>query len=279
VTRRPDPITALTAECEELDDVLAGLDEDQWRLPTPAPGWTIAHQVAHLAATFRMAGLSASDPDAFLALARGLGPDFTGNVANALAEYLPDPPQVLFGRWRAERRTAVKALAAVPAGRLVPWLVNPLPPAVLAAAGMMEAFAHGQDIADTLGIRRVRTDRISCLVAFAVRTWDFGYLARDEPRPEVEFAFDLRAPSGARWHFGPPDASQRISGPAEHLCLLVTRRRHRDDLAMTAVGPDAEHWLDIAQAYRGPAGEGRRPWRSGAGHHPVPIGHRVIGCS
>jgi uncharacterized protein (TIGR03084 family) len=74
----------------------------------------------------------------------------------------------------------------------------------------------------------------------------------------VEFRFELTAPSGAQWPFGPEDATQRISGSAEDFCLLVTRRRHRDDLALTAIGQDAEHWLDIAQAYRGPAGEGRK---------------------
>jgi uncharacterized protein (TIGR03084 family) len=259
VTRHPDPIAALTAECDELDQLLAGLDDQQWQLPTPAPGWTITDQVAHLAATFKLAGLSPSDPEAFTAVVRRLDPDFSVNVDNAMREFLSDPPEVLFSRWQAERAAAVKALAAVPGDQLVPWLVNPLPPAVLAMAGMMEAFAHGQDIADALGIRRTRTDRIKFLVAFAVRTWDFGYLAREEPRPDVEFGFDITAPSGAQWQFGPPDAAQRISGPAEDFCLLVTRRRHRDDLAVTAVGADAEHWLDIAQAYRGPAGAGREP--------------------
>ena len=259
MTQQPDPTGALTAECDELDELLAGLDDAQWKLPTPAPGWTITHQVAHLAATFRMAGLAGSDPDAFVAVMQRLDQDFTVNVANALSDYLTAPPEVLFGRWQAERTAAVKALAAVPGDQLVPWLVNPLPPSILMMAGMMEAFAHGQDIADALGVRRTRTDRIKFLVAFAVRTWDFGYLARDEPRPNVEFGFELTAPSGARWQFGPENATQRISGPAEDFCLLVTRRRHRDDLAITAVGPDAEHWLDIAQAYRGPAGKGREP--------------------
>jgi len=259
VTQQPDPTGALTAECDEVDAMLAGLDDEQWQLPTPAPGWTIAHQVAHLAATFRVAGLAGSDPDAFRALMTRLSNDFTANVANALAEYLADPPKVLFDRWQAERNTAVKALSSVPGDQLVPWLVNPLPPSVLMMAGMMEAFAHGQDIADALGVRPVRTDRIRFLVAFAIRVWDFGYLARNEPKPDVEFRYELTAPSGALWQFGPENAEQRISGPAEDFCLLVTRRRHRDDLAVTAVGPDAERWLDIAQAYRGPAGEGRRP--------------------
>src|ERR671921_767820 len=82
VTQQPDPIGALTAECDELDQSLAGLDDQQWELPTPAPGWTIRHQVAHLAATFRLAGLSASDPDAFIALMERLDQNFTVNVAN-----------------------------------------------------------------------------------------------------------------------------------------------------------------------------------------------------
>ena len=263
MTLRPDPIQALTAECDELDDVLAGLGEEQWELATPAPGWTIAHQVAHLTATFRMAGIAASDPDAYPGPMRKMDQDFTTRVANSLSQYLSDPPHVLFVRWQTERTAAVKALASVPADQPVPWLVGPLPPVVLTMAGIMEAFAHGQDITDALGIRRTRTDRIKFLVAFAVRTWDFGYLARNEPRPNVDFGFDLTAPSGAQWQFGPQHASQRISGPAEDFCLLVTRRRHRDDLALTAVGPDAEHWLDIAQAYPGPAGEGRKPGQFG----------------
>jgi len=42
----------LVAEGEQVDRLLSGLDAEQWRLLTPAPGWTIAHQVAHLASSF-----------------------------------------------------------------------------------------------------------------------------------------------------------------------------------------------------------------------------------
>ena len=254
-----DPISALIEECDDLDRIIAGLTDEQWDLATPAPGWTVAHQVAHLAATFKLAGLAASDPAAFTALVSNLSSNFNANVTAALAEYLNDPHEVLFKRWQSERSEAIRSLAAVPEGQVVPWLVNPLPPAILAMAGMMEAFAHGQDIADTVGAQRQRTDRIRFLVAFAVRTWDFGYQARKEQPPAVEFRFELTGPSGEVWAFGPEDASQRITGSAVDFCLLTTRRRHRDDLDIQAVGPDADHWVDIAQSYRGPAGEGRTP--------------------
>ncbi|MFY1698597.1 TIGR03084 family metal-binding protein [Solwaraspora sp. WMMA2101] len=254
-----DVISALSADGAAVDQLVSGLDAGQWQLETPAAGWTIAHQIAHLAATFRMAALAAADPAGFTAMAARLSPDFNANVDRALAEYLADPPQVLLARWRAERTAAEKALAAVPADQVVPWLVRPLPPAVLASAGMMELFGHGQDIADALGVRPQRTDRIGFLVGFAVRTWDFGYLARGLAVPDVQFRFELTAPSGKLWEFGPADGTQRITGSAEDFCLLVTRRRHRADLALTATGAEADQWLDIAQAYRGPAGPGRRP--------------------
>ncbi|SCL57458.1 TIGR03084 family protein [Micromonospora eburnea] len=248
----------LADDCAELDRLLATLGPDDWARPTPAPGWEIRHQVAHLSAVFRMASVAASDAPAFRALMEQLGDDFDANVTAALSRYLDAGAAALRGRWTEEWTTAVEGLAAVPTGQVVPWLVRPLPAPVLAAAGMMELFAHGQDIADALGVRREHTDRIRHIVDFAVRTWDFGYLSRNQTPPEQGFRYELTAPSGALWTHG-PEGAELIHGPALDLCLLVTRRRHRDDLALSAVGADADHWLDIAQAYRGPAGPGRRP--------------------
>ncbi|GAA2359979.1 wyosine base formation [Catellatospora methionotrophica] len=254
-----DVLADLTADGDDIDRLVANLPDDRWTLPTPAAGWTVAHQIAHLTATFQLAALAAGKPEAFAALAGRLSPDFNANVDAAMAPHLALPPQQLLGAFRQSRTAAERALAAVPDGQVVPWLVRPLPGPVLAAAGMMELFGHGQDIADALGVTRTYTDRLGHLVFFAVRTWDFGYQARGEQTPDVTFRYEITAPSGTVWQFGPADADQVISGPAVDFCLLVTRRRNRADLALKAVGEDAEHWLDIAQAYRGPAGEGRRP--------------------
>ena len=252
-------ISDLIAEGDQVDRLISGLSAGQLRLPTPAPGWTVAHQIAHLASIFSLAAMAAARPDSFRVLTERLSDDFDANVAAALAGYLDDQPDVLLARWRAERAAAEQALAKFPPGGVVPWLVRPLPPAMLAAAGMMELFGHGQDIADALGVRLQRTDRIRHLASFAARTWDFGYLARGLTAPAVQFRYELTGPSGAVWAFGPAHAEQRISGPAVDFCLLVTRRRHRADLALTAIGTDADRWLDIAQAYRGTPGAGRTP--------------------
>jgi enediyne biosynthesis protein E11 len=254
-----DVYADLVAEGEALDQLVADLDEEQWELPTPAPGWTIKHQVAHLTSIAGLAELAASDPDGFQQAAAGAADDFDAAVHALLSPYLAAPPFVLLSRWRSERAAASRALEALPPDRLVPWVARPIPAGILACAGIMELFAHGQDIADAVGVRREYGDRIGHLTGFAARNRDFGYLVRGLTPPEEPFRFELTAPSGAWWEFGPAAADQRITGPALDFCLLVTRRRHRDDLALVATGAEADRWLDIAQAYRGSPGTGRTP--------------------
>ncbi|WP_370366326.1 TIGR03084 family metal-binding protein [Catenulispora sp. GP43] len=253
-----DVFTDLAAEAAELERAVAGLDPAGWATPTPAPGWTVAHQIAHLGFVAHLAWTAAADPQTFAKMAAAAKDDFEGAVNAALTDYLTGGPDQTLERWRTEQAAATKALAEVPAGQVVPWLVNPLPPSILAAAGMMELFGHGQDVYDALGIDRTPTDRIGHLAFFGSRTRDFGYLAHGLTPPAEEFRFELTAPSGLVWNFGPDDAAERITGPAYDFCLLVSRRRHHADLAITASGAEAERWLEIAQAYRGPAGEGRK---------------------
>ena len=259
MSQHTDVFTDLAAECEALDKIVAGLDGAQWAWKTPAPGWTISHQIAHLTSMFRIAGLAASAPDEFVKLTAGADKDFDAAVFALLKPYLGTSPDVLLAQWRTELRGAVAALAALPPDQMVPWVARKIPAQALACAGLMELFAHGQDIADTVGVRREHTDAVGHLAWFGTRNWDFGYQVRGLTPPAVKFGYELTAPSGAVWEFGPADARQRISGPAVDFCLLVTRRRHRDDLALRTIGADADRWLSIAQAYRGAPGPGRRP--------------------
>ncbi|AUS81251.1 TIGR03084 family protein [Actinoalloteichus sp. AHMU CJ021] len=253
-----DAIADLTAEAEEVDRLVADLEPPRWALDTPAPGWTIADQVAHLTFIFRLAETAAAEPEAFRAMVSGAEADFEGAVNAALPAFL-GPPAEMLRHWRTQRDRTITALAAVPADSVVPWLVRPIPPSVLACAGLMELFGHGQDIADALGVRREATDRLRGLVGFAVLTRDFGYQARGIAPPTEPFRFEISGPSGDLWAFGPEDAGERVTGPARDFCLLVTRRRHHADLAVRASGAEARRWVEIAQAYRGPAGPGRRP--------------------
>ena len=256
----------MEAEGDDLDALVSGISADQWRLPTPSPGWTIAHQISHLTSSAALATLAATDAEAFAARRAELGRDFNETTDAGAAEFADLPPEQLLAHWRAARRGLQDALAAVPAGQRVPWIVTPVSPATMASVRIMELFGHGQDIADALGVERQATDRIEHLARFGVRTRDYAFLTRGLPVPAEEFGVKLIAPSGAEWTWGPGDAAQSVSGPALDFCLLVTQRRHRADLSLAASGPDADRWLDIAQAYAGPPGPGRAPGQfAGAG--------------
>jgi uncharacterized protein (TIGR03084 family) len=123
----------------------------------------------------------------------------------------------------------------------------------------METWAHGLDVADTLGATPEPTHRLRHVAHIGIRARNFAFQARGLEPPGDEFRVELTGPDGELWTWGPEDAGQRVTGPALDFCLLATRRRHRDDVALDAKGDDANRWLDIAQAFAGPPGADRPP--------------------
>ena len=247
----------LAAEGDDLDALVAELPAAEWGRPTPATGWTIAHQIGHLAWTDDVALLAATDAEAFAAQLQAALPRIATYVDDAAAEGAAIPPAELLARWRAGRAALAGALADVPPGTKLPWFGPPMSPTSMATARLMETWAHGQDVADALAIARTPTARLRHIAHIGVRTRDFAYAVNDRTPPAEPFRVELTGPGGDTWAWGPEDAAQRVTGPALDFCLRVTQRRHRDDLALVAVGADADAWLDIAQAFAGPPGTGR----------------------
>jgi uncharacterized protein (TIGR03084 family) len=126
-------------------------------------------------------------------------------------------------------------------------------------ARLMETWAHGQDIADTVGAHREPTPRLRHVAHIGVGARPFSYAAHQLAPPAEPVRVELVGPDGELWTWGPADARDRVTGPALDFCLLVTQRRHRADTAVAAAGPGADLWLSIAQAFAGPPGSGREP--------------------
>lgn len=249
----------LTDECAALDALVTDLSPKDWTRPTPAPGWTIATQIGHLAWTDDVALLAATDPQQFDAELQKALHRIDTFVDEAAAERAALPPAVLLAGWRDGRQALRTALEQLPDGAQLPWFGPPMSASSMVTARLMETWAHGQDVADALGVRRRPTDRLRSVAHIGVRTRDFAFAVHGRPAPSEEFRVELSAPDGGTWTWGPQDASQRVTGPALDFCLLVTQRRNRADLALTASGEDATAWLDIAQAFAGPPGAGRPP--------------------
>ena len=250
-------IADLAAETAVLDALLADLSPAQWRLATPAVGWTIADQVSHLAFFDQTALLAAADPDRFRREAAELvagGLDLPDRVA---ALHHNRAGADLLAWFRAARRALLAGFAGIDPGTRLPWYGPDMGPASSLTARLMETWAHGQDIADTLGVQRVPTARLEHIAFLGVRTMNFAFILHGQAAPVAPIRVELTAPDGGTWAWGPADAEDRVSGDALDFCLLVTQRRHRDDLALRAVGDTATEWIRIAQAFAGAPGPGR----------------------
>ena len=158
----------------------------------------------------------------------------------------------------------------------VPWFGPPMSVASSLTARLMETWAHGQDISDTLGVQREPTRRLRHVAHIGVGARGFSYAAHRLPVPTEPVRVELEAPTGELWTWGPAHAANCVTGPALDFCLLVTQRRHRADTAVVAAGADADQWLNIAQAFAGPPGAGRVPGQFAARNALVLQPHHVI---
>lgn len=244
-------LTDLEAEGAQLESWLVPLEPAAWSGPTPAEGWTIAHQVAHLAWTDETSVKAASDEEAFADTMKAAMLNPTGFVDEAAEELAALEPAELLTRWRISRDSLAETLRKVPEGTKVPWYGPPMSPTSMATARLMETWAHGHDVAEALGIEPARTERAKHVAYLGVRTRDFAHHMRGETPPAEEFRVELTGPSGDGWAWGPVDAAQRVIGDGWDFALLATRRLHRDDADVKATGEQAEHWLTIVQAFAG----------------------------
>ena len=248
----------LQAETADLEALVTGLSASAWTTPTPAEGWDVRDQVGHLAYFDDRAGESLSDRDRFIAHRDEVlsHPDFAERIAADSRR--SDGPATL--RWFRSARGALVDLArrADPSQR-VPWYGPDMSAASSITARIMETWAHGQDVADALGVPRQPTARLRHVAFIGARALPNSYQARGRPVPDTPVRVELRGPSGDTWAFGPAGAPDVVRGPALDFCLAVTQRRHLADLDLELRGPTAEEWMSIAQAFAGPPGPGRRP--------------------
>jgi uncharacterized protein (TIGR03084 family) len=239
------------AEHDDLRAILTGIPEEDWDRPTPAAGWTIRDQLSHLAYFDGAARLSMVDPDAFRAARAEAVADIEKFVDATLAYGRGIPGAELLDRFAEERRSLVEAARGVADGVRIPWFGPDMSVASSVTARIMETWAHGQDVADALGVVRRPTDRLRHVCDIGIRARPFSYRSRGLEPPDTPLRVELTAPDGSLWEWGPPDATDRVRGPALDFALVVTQRRLLADTAVEAEGDDATTWIAFAQAFAG----------------------------
>jgi uncharacterized protein (TIGR03084 family) len=245
-------------EQESLDAIVSQLSNEQWELITPFIGWSIKYEVAHVAFWDMAARLAATDEEAFKKLIESM---FASEAAynESQRELREATPAYVMDYWRGERKALVDALAARGPKDRIPWVGPTMSARSKATARIMETWAHGQDVVDTLGIKREPTDRLKHVAHIGVTTFGWSHANRGLEVPDVAVRVELESPSGDLWTWGPEESQEVIRGSAEDFCLVVVQRRHVDDTLLEVTGDVARNWMLIAQAFAGPPVVGPKP--------------------
>jgi uncharacterized protein (TIGR03084 family) len=244
----------LTDEHAALDALVATLPEPDFDLATPAAGWTIRDQLSHLWFFDQRALLALTDPDAFLADAVVMT-----NAGGVDASVLPGracTATELLEQWRSARAELLAAARRHDPSSRVIWYGPPMAARSFITARLMETWAHGQDIADTLGVEREATDRLRHVAHIGVRARPFSYSLHHRDLPPGDVRVELTGPGGEVWQWG-ESSTDVVTGSALDFCLVVTQRRHATQTALTIVGDEAQAWIAIAQAFAGGIGRSR----------------------
>ena len=176
------------------------------------------------------------------------------------------PGPALLAWWRTGRQAMLDVFRQLDPKTRIPWFGPAMSAVSFATARLMETWAHGQDIVDTLGVQRQATERLQHVAHIGVRARPFSYAVRGLTPPAEEVRVELRSPAGTIWTWGEAGATNAIIGEAIDFCLVVTQRRHITDTRLRLVGPLAQEWMHLAQAFAGPPGQGRQP-----GQFPRPL--------
>lgn len=242
----------LEAEQLALDVLIASLDESEWVMPTPAEGWAIRDQIAHLAFFDEVAVASLTGQgDASFAewSAQGRegsadGPRHPPGAGRAGAEVL--------GWWREARRKEVDAFRGVDASARVPWGPNFMAAPSLCTARLMETWAHGLDCFAARGVQPVDTDRLRhvCHITYRAIPHAFQDAGQQMPGRLDDLVVEVTSPAGDLWRFGPQSASQRIAGTAGEFARVGVRRMNLADAkSLKGTGQLAVSALPILKAY------------------------------
>jgi uncharacterized protein (TIGR03084 family) len=209
--------------------------------------------VLHLAQTDELALASAQGhfADRLGVLAGGI--EGQGNVDEGAAAIVAQerglPPAAVLERWRAGAVALRDALAASDPHRRVDWVAGQLSTQTLATTRLAECWIHTGDVAEAMDVVQEPTDRLEHIARLAWRTLPYAF-GRDGRELTGPVAFDLRSPSGERWHFVPDaEPATVIEGAGAELCLVAARRVAPEDTSLRGAGPDARAVLELVRTY------------------------------
>ncbi|MEM7303118.1 MAG: TIGR03084 family metal-binding protein [Pseudomonadota bacterium] len=241
-------------ESRSLDAIVGDLSDSDLQTVTQFNSWTIDDVLGHLHMFNVAADVSLTDP--------GTLGDFLKPVFEAIGsgKSLIDAQNLwldglsgekLRDDWRAGYEKTAAAFATADPKQRVEWAGPSMSARSSITARQMETWAHGQEVFDILGHKRVDEDRIKNIAHLGVNTFGWTFVNRGESVPEPAPHVVLTGPSGAVWTFNEEQSDNKVSGSATEFCQVVTQARNVADTGIVTVGDTATRWMAIAQCFAG----------------------------
>jgi uncharacterized protein (TIGR03084 family) len=246
-------VAALAAQQDDLDAMVAALDDAGWATPSRCEGWTVSDVVLHLAQTNEMAigSVEGRFEEVAGGMSEGLPPTSSVDESAGLLvawERGASGPEVL-ARWRSSAAALRAGFEALDPSARVTWVAGELSAQTLATTRLAETWIHTGDVAGPLGHEMPPDDRLWHIARLAWRTLPYAF-AQAGYQPEGTVAFALEAPGGDMWVFDPDvPADTRISGTALDLCTVAGQRADASDTGLRGEGPDAAAVLDLVRTF------------------------------
>lgn len=251
-------LSDLVAEQQALDQFLQRINERDWKLPTPAPGWSIHDTVSHLAYTETFAADAIEHGQSFI----------DGEHLVDIDEWTQRGVDIGRGKryqeviewWRNGRASVVDALSRMDSKERIPWVINSMSAKAFATLRLVETWAHGLDIQAAMEGRlpvpdeeeeeqEIDSPRLRHVAWLAHRMLPYAFEQAGEPYPEQGVRLQLMGPKYASWVYGSRESDQVIKGNASEFCRVAVHRLDAADTGLKAIGAGAETALRIVRTY------------------------------
>jgi uncharacterized protein (TIGR03084 family) len=235
----------------ELDEILAGLDEGGWALPSACEGWSVADVVVHLTQSDdgAVASVEGRLPEGGFGMARSGGENVDDWAERMVVGQRGTPPAEVLEHWRTTTAAMRAAFARCDPSARVPWVTGILSARTLATTRLAEGWIHTGDVQAAFGDGPTASPGLRHIARLAWRTLPYAFASagRELSGP---VAFELTGPTGERWDLVPPEEPATVvRGAALDLCLVAGRRRTPAETGLTTEGPDAEAVLELVRTY------------------------------
>jgi uncharacterized protein (TIGR03084 family) len=247
-------VGALAEQHQELEALLASLDDEGWATPTPrCPGWTVSDVVLHLAQTDEMALGSAtggfSDVVERLATAFAGAASIDEGAGAMVAVERGAPSAEVHERWRMGAAALRDALLQVDPRERVQWVVGDMAARTLATTRLAECWIHTGDVQTAFGRPVVASGRLRPIARLAWRTLPYAFASagRELAGP---VRMSLTGPGGEPWDFVPDEpAVTTITGSALDLCQVAGQRATASETELTGTGLDGDAVLALVRTF------------------------------